>query len=106
MNNKNAGHYFLRGGGEMGELIRGKDWGKTPLGDPGTWPQSLRTMVAVMLENPFGMYIAWGDGYIQLYNDGYRPILGANKHPRPWVSVRGKHFQKYGTILSGLCLMA
>jgi PAS domain S-box-containing protein len=73
---------FLRGGGEMGALIRAKDWTKTPLGDPATWPQSLRTMVSVMLENPFGMYIAWGKEYTQLYNDAYRPILGTNKHPQ------------------------
>jgi len=66
----------------MGEIIRAKDWSKTPIGDPSGWPQSLRTMVAVMLDNPFGMYIAWGKEYIQLYNDGYRPILGATKHPQ------------------------
>lgn len=78
----NGDHYFLKGGGEMGELIRATDWSKTPLGDPADWPQSLRTMVAVMLDNPFGMYIAWGPEYIQLYNDGYRPILGATKHPQ------------------------
>ncbi|MEO7975628.1 hypothetical protein [Flavobacterium sp.] len=77
----NNEHYFLAGGGEMGELIRSKDWSKTSLGNPDTWPQSLRTMVAVMLENPFSMYIAWGSDYTQIYNDGYRPILGANKHP-------------------------
>ena len=82
MNNKNSDYYFLRGGGEMGVLIREKDWSKTSLGDPADWPQSLRTMVGVMLENPFGMYIAWGSEYIQLYNDGYRPILGATKHPQ------------------------
>lgn len=66
----------------MGELIRAKDWSKTSLGDPAEWPQSLRTMVAVMLDNPFGMYIAWGREYTQLYNDGYRPILGSSKHPQ------------------------
>src|SRR5664279_2756460 len=82
MSNRNSDYYFLRGGGEMGAQIRAKDWSKTSLGDPVDWPQSLRTMVAVMLDNPFGMYIAWGSEYIQLYNDGYRPILGAAKHPR------------------------
>lgn len=82
MNSKNADHYFLRGGGEIGELIRAKDWAKTSLGDPADWPGSLRTMVAVMLDNPFGMYIAWGSEYTQIYNDGYRPILGATKHPQ------------------------
>ena len=74
--------YFLAGGGEMGALIREKDWSQTPLGSPHTWPQSLRTLVAMMLDNPFGMYIAWGNDYTQLYNDSYRPILGAAKHPQ------------------------
>ena len=74
--------YFIQGGGEMGNLIRSTNWNNTSLGDPGDWPQSLRTMVAVMLNNPFGMYIAWGNDYIQLYNDAYRPILGSNKHPQ------------------------
>ncbi|MDE3250772.1 MAG: PAS domain-containing protein, partial [Bacteroidota bacterium] len=78
----NEEYYFLRNGGEMGALIRATDWSKTALGDPAGWPQSLRTMVAVMLDNPFGMYIAWGEEYTQLYNDGYRPILGASKHPQ------------------------
>lgn len=81
MRDKNSKFYFLKGGGEMGELIRAKDWSQTPLGDPADWPPSLCTMVAVMLNTPFGMYIAWGKDYIQLYNDGYRPILGASKHP-------------------------
>ncbi|MEO6231005.1 MAG: PAS domain S-box protein [Ferruginibacter sp.] len=82
MSVKNDEYYFLSGGGEMGTQIRATDWSKTPLGDPEFWPQSLRTMVGVMLDNPFAMYIAWGTEYTQLYNDGYRPILGTNKHPQ------------------------
>ncbi len=74
--------HFISGAGEMRALILEKDWSKTPLGDPKDWPQSLRTMVSVMLDNPFAMYIAWGKEYIQLYNDGYRPILGSTKHPQ------------------------
>lgn len=74
-------HYFLSDGGEMGKLIRAKDWSKTTLDDPENWPQSLKTMVAVILNNPFGMYIAWGENYTQIYNDGFRPILGSSKHP-------------------------
>jgi len=73
---------FLSGGGEMGELIRSFDWSKTTVGSPDTWPQSLRIAVNIMLDCPFGMYIAWGNDYIQLYNDGYRPILGTTKHPQ------------------------
>jgi PAS domain S-box-containing protein len=73
---------FLTGGGEMGQLIRAFDWSTTAIGTPDTWPQSLRIAVRIMLDCPFGMYIAWGNDYIQMYNDGYRPILGATKHPQ------------------------
>ncbi|MHC0441356.1 PAS domain S-box protein [Flavobacterium sp. 3-210] len=81
MSHKNREHYFIADGGEMGELMRSKDWSKTSLGDPDLWPQSLQTMVSVILSNPFGMYIAWGNDFTQIYNDAFRPILGATKHP-------------------------
>jgi PAS domain S-box-containing protein len=74
-------NYFLNNGGEMGELLRAKDWSKTPLGSPETWPQPLQTVVALVLNNPFAMYIAWGKEYTQIYNDGFLPILGTLKHP-------------------------
>lgn len=103
MSNKNANHYFLKGGGEMGELIRAKDWSKTSLGDPAGWPQSLQTMVALILDNPFGMYIAWGSQYIQLYNDGYRPILGANKHPQALgISTRETFSEIWDNIIGSM----
>ncbi|MFB9056320.1 PAS domain-containing protein [Mariniflexile ostreae] len=82
MDTNKTKHIFLERGAEMGKLIRAKDWSKTSLGDPITWPQSLQTMVSVMLNNPFGMYIAWGKDYTQIYNDGFCPILGSNKHPQ------------------------
>ena len=83
----------------MGALIREKDWSKTPLGDPAAWPQSLRTMVAVMLDNPFGMYIAWGNEYTQLYNDGYRPILGTTKHPQALGNRSQETFAEIWSII-------
>jgi PAS domain S-box-containing protein len=90
---------FLSGGGEMGKLIREKDWSKTALGPPAQWPQSLRTMVSVMLDNPFGMYIAWGDDFTQLYNDGYRPILGSLKHPNALGIGTMKTFEEIVDII-------
>jgi len=38
-------------------------------------------MVPVMLSSPFAMRIQWGPDLVCLYNDGYRAIIGANKHP-------------------------
>ncbi len=79
---------FLPGGGEMGALIRATDWSRTPVGPVDAWPQSLRTVLSIMLESRFGMYIAWGPDYTQFYNDPYRPILGSTKHPAAGKSAR------------------
>lgn len=70
------------GGGEMGARLRALDWAATGLGPVEHWPQSLRTALSIVLASGYPMYIAWGREYIQFYNDAYRPILGATKHPR------------------------
>jgi PAS domain S-box-containing protein len=64
----------------MGALMRAHDWSSSPLGKPERWPQSLRSVVSLMLTSKFPMFIAWGPELAFLYNDGYRPIFGA-KHP-------------------------
>ncbi|ADO75714.1 ATP-binding protein [Stigmatella aurantiaca] len=71
----------LRGGGECGALMRHVDWSKTAIGPVDQWPQSLRTAVGILLNSNYPLYIAWGPQYVQLYNDAYRPICGATKHP-------------------------
>ena len=71
---------WLVGGGEMGQLIRVMDWSKTPLGPIDSWPQSLRTAVSICLASQFPMAIWWGASGTQIYNNGYRPVLGG-KHP-------------------------
>ncbi len=52
---------FLAGGGEVGALMRGHDWSRSPLGHPSTWPQSLRSVVGLLLHSKFPMFVAWGD---------------------------------------------
>ncbi|HYF06961.1 MAG TPA: ATP-binding protein, partial [Acetobacteraceae bacterium] len=71
---------FLAGSGEMGAIMRAHDWSASPLGWPETWPQSLRAIVALMINSKYPMFVAWGPELAFLYNDGYRPIFGA-KHP-------------------------
>lgn len=68
------------GGGEMGSLMRAFDWSKTALGPVSGWSQALKTMVGVVLRSPAPMYLAWGPQLVQLYNDAYRPQIGA-MHP-------------------------
>ncbi len=70
----------LAGGGEMGALMRAKDWSTTPLGPVEDWPQSLKTCVRIMLTSRQPMWLGWGDDLTYLYNDPYRSIAGG-KHP-------------------------
>ncbi|HLY68795.1 MAG TPA: PAS domain-containing protein [Puia sp.] len=87
---------FLNGDGEMSELIRSKDWSKTAIGSPETWPQSLQISLNILLNSKFPMFLWWGPQLICFYNDAYRPSLGINgKHPfilgmkaeEAWVEV-------------------
>jgi len=71
---------FLSGGGEVGAMMRAHDWSTSPLGAPDSWPQALRTVVGLMLNSKFPMFVAWGPDLAFLYNDSYRDILG-DKHP-------------------------
>jgi len=72
---------FLAGGGEMGALTRAYDRSASPLGEPGTWPQSLRTAVRILLNTNHPMFIWWGPQLIQFYNDAYRQTMGPERHP-------------------------
>ncbi len=72
---------FLAGGGEMGAMMRAKDWSRTGLGLPETWPQSLRTVIRILLTSRYQMWMGWGPELSFFYNDAYRPTLGV-KHER------------------------
>ncbi|HET9094463.1 MAG TPA: SpoIIE family protein phosphatase [Solirubrobacteraceae bacterium] len=68
------------------EDLRRVDWERTPLGAPTTWPNSLRTMVRVMLASRFSMWMAWGPELTFFCNDAYRrDTLGAKY---PWALGR------------------
>ena len=81
---------FLAGGGEMGTMMRAHDWSTSPAGPLEGWPQSLRSVVGLMLANKHIMFVAWGPELAFLYNDAYRPVFG-KKHPwalgRPFKEV-------------------
>ena len=67
--------------GELPLLMRDVDWTRTPIGPVERWPQSLRTSVSICLSSRFPILLWWGPELVMLYNDAYRPILGALKHP-------------------------
>ena len=73
---------FLAGGGEMGARMRALDWAATPLGPPAAWPQSLKTIVRVMLDSRYAMWMLWGPELTFFCNDAYLPTVGIK---RDWV---------------------
>ena len=77
---------WLVDGGEMGRLIREKDWATTPLGPIDSWPQCLRTLVNLCIASNFPLNLAWGPRHTLLYNDGYRALCGT---VHPWALGRG-----------------
>ncbi|EPX61536.1 Histidine Kinase [Cystobacter fuscus DSM 2262] len=81
---------FLAGGGEMGALMRAKDWSQTPLGPVETWSPALRSAVGICLGSRFPIVLYWGPTRALLYNDAWSPVPG-QKHPwalgRPGAEV-------------------
>jgi PAS domain S-box-containing protein len=71
---------FFAGDTEMARLFRHHDWSDSPLGPPEQWPQSLRSVVQLMLGSAFPMFVAWGPKLAMVYNAGYAEFLGI-KHP-------------------------
>jgi PAS domain S-box-containing protein len=73
---------FLAGSGEMASMMRKFDWAATDLGPPGSWPQSLKTAVRIVLTSRYAMWMAWGPNLRFFCNDAYLPTVGIK---RDWV---------------------
>ncbi|MDZ8056573.1 MAG: PAS domain S-box protein [Aulosira sp. ZfuVER01] len=69
------------GDSEMAVLMRSLDWSQTPLGPISGWAQSLKTSISILMSSRYPMFVWWGREYANLYNDAYRPMMGA-KHPQ------------------------
>jgi len=51
---------ILAGGGELGALMRALNWAETPLGPVETWPQSLRSVLSMLLPSKAQIILFWG----------------------------------------------
>jgi PAS domain S-box-containing protein len=96
-------YQFLMGGGEMGQLMRSKDWSTSLVGTPDTWPQSLRTTLSIILNSKFPMFLFWGPNLVCFYNDAYRPSLGnKGKHPNMLGSIAADYWKEIWTVIKPL----
>ncbi len=75
-----AAHLWPKSEGKTAHCIRELDWSATSLGPAESWPQSLRTVIDLILGSSFPMAILWGADLLFICNDAYRVIVG-DKHP-------------------------
>jgi hypothetical protein len=66
---------------EAGRDMAAVDWAATPLGPPGSWPQSLHTAVDILLSSRFPMWMAWGPRLTFFCNAAYRRDTLGRKYP-------------------------
>ena len=66
---------------EVGRDLAAVDWTATPLGPPGSWPQSLLTAVDILLSSRFSMWMAWGAQLTFFCNAAYRRNTLGRKYP-------------------------
>jgi PAS domain S-box-containing protein len=94
------------GESETARLIRRHDWAATPLGPTTSWPERLRVLVETILSVPQAMWIGWGPELVQIYNDGYRALLDAERHGaglgRPSAETWADTWSVAGPALSGI----
>jgi hypothetical protein len=64
----------------MARRMRAFDWADHELGSPAHWPQSLKTIIRIILTSRQAMFTWWGKNLVNLYNDAYISVLGG-KHP-------------------------
>ncbi|MCU1595062.1 MAG: histidine kinase [Frankiales bacterium] len=69
------------GGGVVGADLAAVDWSTSPLGEPETWPQSLKSAVGIVLRSRFSMWMAWGPQLVFFCNDAYRRDTLGEKYP-------------------------
>jgi PAS domain S-box-containing protein len=65
----------------VGRDLAAVDWAATPLGPPGSWPQSLQTAVDILLSSRFAMWMAWGPRLTFFCNAAYRRDTLGRKYP-------------------------
>jgi PAS domain S-box-containing protein len=92
---------WLRGS-EMGELIYDHDWAESDLGPISTWPLNLQFSVNFMLLLPSPALLLCGPKLIQIYNDGYRDLMGA-KHPMGLGKPVSACWPEASDFLSPIC---
>ena len=99
---------FMAGPGDVARALREANWSASPLGHPQQWPQSLRSVINLVLGSALPMFVAWGPQLIAIYNDAYAVLCG-ERHPaalgqpllETWSEIRSVLESLVGRALAG-----
>jgi PAS domain S-box-containing protein len=72
---------LLAASGEVGRHMATVDWASTPVGVPSLWPESLISVIRLMMGSRFPMWMAWGPDLTFFCNNAYRRTTLGNKYP-------------------------
>ncbi|GFZ50846.1 hypothetical protein JCM24511_08604 [Saitozyma sp. JCM 24511] len=64
---------------DVHELLRDFEWSTTSLGPQESWPQSLKTIVSLIMHYPHPCCLWWGKDLTLIYNEAYSETI--HKHP-------------------------
>lgn len=65
------------GESHMGRVMARHDWSRTVLGDPRSWPVSLKTALRLVLGSQRPQAVWWGLDHTQFFNDRFRDQFGS-----------------------------
>ncbi len=92
-------------GGDLGRLMRERDWSRAPLGRLAGWDPALRGAIDVILPAKVQIVLFWGAQHVAFYNDAYAPTIGT-KHPdalgQPAEQYWGELWEDLGPLLEGV----
>jgi PAS domain S-box-containing protein len=66
----------------VADMMERTDWSATGVGPADSWPQSLKTVIRLMLDSRYAMWMSWGSERTFFCNDAYLPTVGVK---RDWV---------------------
>ncbi|MEZ5412411.1 MAG: SpoIIE family protein phosphatase [Acidimicrobiales bacterium] len=93
-------------GGDLGRDLDRVDWSATPLGPPERWPDSLLSVLRVVVSSRFAMWMAWGPQLTFFCNDAYRRDTLGTKYPwalgRPASEVWGEIWDDVGPRIASV----
>lgn len=91
--------HFVFGTHKVNALLRFVDWQNNPLGPMNSWPASLKTSLALVINSRQPMAIWWGPSLILLYNDAYRDLLPQADRDTAFGKPAKECFDEYWSLI-------